>query len=825
MKKYLCLFIILLLHVSNINATDNMSITEILKEQLAPIISEAHQKYSMIAGQTTCYSIIHNSFIIENETKKNFFFEKLIQDSSKNKNDLTTYYNCKKRKYEYNETNLSNITYIEVIVDQTNRKMHSLESEALFYIFGMCVPSGCSQQDYEILLSFALRDLFRYNSTDNITSINCSVILLDEMNPKNYDLKELLLSLIPLFLLIIQVVLVVFKVVPFCIFKICFKKKRQHSLLENKSFAEISEEKTTLYSKNEFKVFLTNMSLKKHWEKLFNVKDSGITYIKGLRGINIIFLFFGYLYFCLYNNPISIYEEKSFLRILTNLFYFVFFIGLRYAPPILISCSGYSMFYKFTCFLDEKVQDVGVSRQEDKEKRKKKQKEPMPIQNILNNNNIIESEDDDEEEEEEDKKKKNDSLKGELGQTMVKFRSKDEDVRCKFYVLFVLNQAHKYIMYVFAIIFIRFSLHYIVLLINNFEIGPIWGYCWKKIINFGMKDLVKSIFLGYAIGSFNNPMEQREMILHYMSSVMMEIFYFIIIPFFLFLAYRFKFRFDIGIVCAFVIAILGKILAFFIFNAYNSQDHEERFVTFYYSLDGHPILRYPLVNCTYPLIGFFFGGINYIFQKKYREWNNILQSKKTWLSSQFSCYKFFERKSKNLNLILGIVFLLIVIIFSNYHLLIFRLYPKDKFDEHLGELLSNHFLNFFMLIDSEIVVVLIHLMAFSFFYVGDNIFSNFLTSSMWNLFEKLYFSIILLINPVIIYVLAQCESRIHLTAYNLIIYTLICGFIVILVAGFAFVFVESPMQNIVKLITSTFLKEPQQEEIRDPALVKLGGID
>jgi hypothetical protein len=133
-----------------------------------------------------------------------------------------------------------------------------------------------------------------------------------------------------------------------------------------------------------------------------------------------------------------------------------------------------------------------------------------------------------------------------------------------------------------------------------------------------------------------------------------------------------------------------------------------------------------------------------------------------------------------------------------------------------------------MLIDSEIVVVLIHLMAFSFFYVGDNIFSNFLTSSMWNLFEKLYFSIILLINPVIIYVLAQCESRIHLTVYNLILYTLICGFIVILVAGFTFVFVESPMQNIVKLITSTFLKEPQQEEIRDPtmdALVKLGGID
>ena len=372
-------------------------------------------------------------------------------------------------------------------------------------------------------------------------------------------------------------------------------------------------------------------------------------------------------------------------------------------------------------------------------------------------------------------------------------------------------------------------LHYIVLLINNFEIGPIWGYCWKKIINFGVKDLLKSFFLCYVISSFNHPMEQREMILHYMSSVTMEIFYFIIIPFFLFLAYRFKFRFDIGIICASLLAIIAKIIAFFLINAYNSKTGEERFVTFYYSLDGHPIIRYPVVNCTYPLIGFFFGGVNYIFQKKYREWNNILQAKKTWLSSQFSCYKFFERKSKNLNLVLGIVFLLIVIIFSNYHFLILRLYPKEgNEDEHLGKLLSNPFLNFFMLIDSEIVVILIHLMAFSFFYDGENIFSNFLTSSMWNLFEKLYFSIILLINPVMIYVLAQCESRINLTAYNLILYTLICGFIVIVVAGFAFVFVESPMQNIVKLITSTFLKEPQQEEIIDPtmdALVKLGGID
>ena len=71
-------------------------------------------------------------------------------------------------------------------------------------------------------------------------------------------------------------------------------------------------------------------------------------------------------------------------------------------------------------------------------------------------------------------------------------------------------------------------------------------------------------------------------------------------------------------------------------------------------------------------------------------------------------------------------------------------------------------------------------------------------------------------------------NLLYYLVYNLILYTLICGFIVILVAGFTFVFVESPMQNIVKLITSTFLKEPQQEEIRDPtmdALVKLGGID
>ena len=296
MKKYLCLIIILLLQVSNLNATDDKSITEILKDQLTPIITKALTQFAELVGKTNdCHSIIDNSFIIGDETKKNFFFEKLIQDSSKNKNDLTTYYNCKKRKYEYNESYLSNITYIEVIVDQTNRKVHSLESEALFYIFGMCVPSGCLQKEYEDFLSFALKDLFRYNSTNIIKPINCSVILLDEMNQKNYNLKELLLSLIPLFLLFIQVVLVVFKVVPFCLFKVCFKKKKQLSLLENKSLVEISEEKTTLYSKNEFKVFLTNMSLKKHWEKLFNVKDSGITYIKGCVKKKCIFF---YIFLC-----------------------------------------------------------------------------------------------------------------------------------------------------------------------------------------------------------------------------------------------------------------------------------------------------------------------------------------------------------------------------------------------------------------------------------------------------------------------------------------------------------------------------------------------
>ena len=96
----------------------------------------------------------------------------------------------------------------------------------------MCVPNGCTKEQYTNFLSISLRDLFKHNSKD-VTTTNYSVILLDEINPYNanskYDLRRLLLNLIPPLLLCIQVILVVLKVVPFCLFKVCFKKKKQHS--------------------------------------------------------------------------------------------------------------------------------------------------------------------------------------------------------------------------------------------------------------------------------------------------------------------------------------------------------------------------------------------------------------------------------------------------------------------------------------------------------------------------------------------------------------------------------------------------------------------
>ena len=78
-----------------------------------------------------------------------------------------------------------------------------------------------------------------------------------------------------------------------------------------------------------------------------------MTYIKGIVGIFLILTVFGQTFIALLNLPAKGYGIWDYYRVMSNLLYFILFIGYRYSPRILFSCSGYILIYKYLCYIEQ----------------------------------------------------------------------------------------------------------------------------------------------------------------------------------------------------------------------------------------------------------------------------------------------------------------------------------------------------------------------------------------------------------------------------------------------------------------------------------------
>ena len=78
-----------------------------------------------------------------------------------------------------------------------------------------------------------------------------------------------------------------------------------------------------------------------------------MTYIKGLIGICIILTVVGHVFISLINLPTKNYGIWDYYLMMSNFLYSILFIGYRYCPRILFSCSGYSLIYKYLCFIEQ----------------------------------------------------------------------------------------------------------------------------------------------------------------------------------------------------------------------------------------------------------------------------------------------------------------------------------------------------------------------------------------------------------------------------------------------------------------------------------------
>ena len=320
-----------------------------------------------------CNYLIKNIYFSNYTYTTAFFLKKILIDSTKNKNDFLTYENCIEKK-DFPEIKDLNFTVkptfvIGIVDDVTNKNKlkKSLLNEKYNYISSFCFPYGiykednkemCSSEDYDKLINVALQTFHNMNTSD----IHTMKILSNEFFPREY--VYCIISLIFIFLpLLIWILLSIYKEIKIRSYE---RENQLMQLIDSQDILDKNHKKDKLISKGyQFSKFYNYLhvffNISKNVKELFNFtlnvtnfnNLNGITYIRGILGIAMILYILGQIVLVLFNFPSKSISQSNIYNTINNPFYALLFFSLRYAPRIILSCSGYILVYKFLCYIEQ----------------------------------------------------------------------------------------------------------------------------------------------------------------------------------------------------------------------------------------------------------------------------------------------------------------------------------------------------------------------------------------------------------------------------------------------------------------------------------------
>ena len=314
-----------------------------------------------------------------------FYIYKFLLTTTKDQNDLLTYENCLRNEI-YHDMEHYNFTvqptFVVAIVDDIKNKSKltgSILNEKYNYLLGYCLPYGiykdnskestvmCNDADYSNIIGNIMRYTFNMN-TANIKSFK-----LLEIN--EFEISEYFYCIISLIIISIPILII--------IFLYCYKMIKTRGNDKNEIINKLISEKDNNNRITNYKKTIIDISsvirkkkfVAPKWYKslkhFFDFKDNsdelfnfnmdkteynnitGLTYIKGIQAISMILYVFGQTFLILCNYPAKDFSIYFFYSLITNEFYGIIFIALRYSPRVLFSCSGYSLVFKYLCFIDQ----------------------------------------------------------------------------------------------------------------------------------------------------------------------------------------------------------------------------------------------------------------------------------------------------------------------------------------------------------------------------------------------------------------------------------------------------------------------------------------
>lgn len=726
-----------------------------------------------------CKQLLESTYLNPNYFQA--YFAKTVTHSSKHSNDLSTFNSCIQKKlnltsnYKKDNTQSSNFTFF-LIELRINRNMTSSEYNSAilplnhsYSVYGLCFIDNCKEiKDIRNLLFNINNQTKLFSGIHNIDDIK----LIEVTN--HIDFSLLAFKLIPLLIFFVHIVISLWRSVWHC-FRRCFKDTKTYN--DFISCFRFSENAELLLN---YKILSSKIN-----------NNSGLTYIRGIKGVFLLLMVLGFVFQIVLNSPIHLKEQQVYEDLMSSSLFCFIFVGLRIAPRVLLSCSGYILVFKLMCFLDNNQEISNRDRNEHTEKSKDyagfnpsdKTKEKAKD---LEDDNYI------------------DPLvlyQEEINHTIF---FKDDDTLTSYNLLFkfLIYQVHYYFICAGLILSSIYCLGAFKTMLSI--INPSWVYFENTILNDSGFDKFWKSFLFYQSFTidFNNPniintkeesISNKELgnIFKYEWMVFNEMLFFILTSFLIFFCYRKRFSLfkATSIMIILLIGIRYSLFAFFnrsVFQLYS---------TGYYQMQdyGH-FFTNPVYNYSFYLIGVLFGLINYIVQKGLICTEEIPENTKHNIVL-IKIAKFFNIKTPFVIYIMGLTGLIIFVTLSCTQFMFI-----SSFFDSLSSFTKNVEVNYYYLIDIEIIVFVLHWVTFGFFIKGDNIFNYFLSQDFWEVGNKIYFSFILIVNPVTLVLLYQSETRISLSFFDIFFYTLISIIITMFLSALFYCLFESPYKRVIRFV-------------------------
>ena len=762
------------------------------------------------------------------------YYKKLFYDSSKYKNELSTFTDCINNNAEIYSGfyEIQNFTYLTILIDDKKSLYDILTANNgnSEYLFGLCFIDNCTTKDYKKIIR---KSLLYLNLTNNINDTekyinNDSDDILPKITIyKPSDIKRSegfikFLQLLPFIIISIHLFLIIFKSIPIYFYKLilcvffCKRIKNNSSIIRvsklKRSFIgqkekknknsqhhkdlekDLDKERASILSNNNIRNGNIMKSLEllyditNNFQSLFELKkqneitnDGGLAYINGIKGIAMIFFLFGSVYSALYTSIFTNKHEEDLYSHLNNLFFSIFYIGIKYAPKLLLCTSGFSLFFKFLCYLDGKIdneREINNQNSEDKEIEVSKN-------NSINSNTSFQ-----------------------------KLRKKDKQnidynllISFKYLFYFIGIQLHKYILYLLFLYFVLFSLDWIVV---TFETpGPMWTYFNQHLIipatNFKYSILLLIGFKSYFISGL---CPKKENILNYFYLVFQEIIYFIISSLIVFIGYKKNLKLDRFFKIIFVLLVFIRLIYYFLKKGLDDKDYfgYHEYGQFYTST---------IYNYSFYIIGVHYGMINYVIQKGYSQ-KDINNNNKIYLKRSLKILNASKKKNKKylsiISIICGIL-IFINIFIQQIIVYIIKAIKSNDLRKNMELYKRDYISQIIMLIDSDIFVISINAFSLSMYLKGDNLINNILCHSIWSIFNRFYFSYILLINPIILYLLYNTEANIIFNISNCFLYSFICGVFAFLIITIIYITFELPFKKVIRFWIKLVENEGNRERL------------